>query len=242
MNEIVSEEEQIDSSPIAFPLQITGIIADLLSLIGQINANLKNAKELILELARRMDEVKLCEKNQICRKIKGILKDKIKQGQVSDKWIEECLSEEYKRKYTKSEQTSVSTKVKKSQEMVIDNKGNICAESLSPKRSDIENTSYRKPVGRGSLPELQEKHLENSEMRNDNEGGCPRCIQLEEALIKASPISTAEYLSENTIKFIIPRHRYKEIKSAMRRSTDSLLLIVDGTSRSLLSVDPDSFR
>jgi hypothetical protein len=66
--EIVSEEDQIYNSPIAFPLQITGIIADLLSLIGQINANLKNAKDLILELARRMDEVQLCEKNQICRR------------------------------------------------------------------------------------------------------------------------------------------------------------------------------
>jgi hypothetical protein len=109
MNEIVPNEEQIDSGLVAFPNQIRGIIVDLRSVISQINVNQKHAKELILELARRMDELQLCQKDEISRRIKDILKDKIDQDQITAKWIEECLPQEYKRKYNKSELSSLST-------------------------------------------------------------------------------------------------------------------------------------
>ena len=88
--------------------------------------------------------------------------------------------------------------------------------------------------------ELPEDRPDNLGEYHKDEGHCARCQHLEEALIKASPISTAEYLSENKIKFVIPRDRYKEIKSAMRRSNNSFLLIVDGTSRTLGRVEPDT--
>src|SRR5918995_35359 len=100
------------------------IIAELKTVIGQIITNQTNARKLILELARRLDEGHRCERNQICRRIKDILKDKIRQGHITDKWIEDCLPAEYKRKYTKSEVTSLS-KVKKLQEMVVDNSGKV---------------------------------------------------------------------------------------------------------------------
>ena len=37
-----------------------------------------------------------------------ILKDKIREGKITEKWIEECLHQEYKRKYNKSEVSSLS--------------------------------------------------------------------------------------------------------------------------------------
>jgi hypothetical protein len=60
-----------------------------------------SAKNLILELERLLDETQQCEQCQISRKIKEMLKDKINEGKITGKWIEECLPQEYKRKYTK---------------------------------------------------------------------------------------------------------------------------------------------
>jgi hypothetical protein len=87
---------------------IDGIIADLRTTIDQIAIDFNAAKSLILELARQLDETKQCEQSQICRKIKEILQDKIKAGKITEKWIEECLPPEYKRRYAKSEVSSLS--------------------------------------------------------------------------------------------------------------------------------------
>jgi hypothetical protein len=103
MNSSYSSESQI----------IEDIVPKLKSIIDQIHMNFANARKLILELARRFNENKIYEQSQICRKIKEILKDKIKEGKITEKWIEECLPQEYKRKYTKSEVSSLSRKVKK---------------------------------------------------------------------------------------------------------------------------------
>lgn len=62
------------------------IIAELKTVIDQIVTNQTNARKLILELARRLDEGHICERNQICRRIKDTLKDKIKQGHITGKW------------------------------------------------------------------------------------------------------------------------------------------------------------
>ncbi|MGB8937442.1 MAG: hypothetical protein WCC17_20310 [Candidatus Nitrosopolaris sp.] len=85
-----------------------GVIASLRSVIDRIDSNFREAKDLILELARRLDEEHVLKQDQVCRKIKEILEDKISQGKISEKWIEECLPAEYKRKYTKSELSSLS--------------------------------------------------------------------------------------------------------------------------------------
>jgi hypothetical protein len=123
------------------------IIAELKTVIDQIVTNQMNARKLILELARRLDEGHKCERNQICRRIEDILKDKIKQGHITNKWIEDCLPAEYKRKYTKSEVTSLSKMAKRLQEMVIDNSRKVHAELVSP-------TSFQKE---------QSENLENGD-------------------------------------------------------------------------------
>ena len=42
-----------------------------------------------------------------------MLADKIKEGKITKKWIERCLPQEYRRRYVKSEQSSLSGKAKK---------------------------------------------------------------------------------------------------------------------------------
>src|ERR1051325_2147483 len=81
--------------------QIENIIAKLRVVIEEHDKNFADAKSLILELARHLDETRQCEGTQICRKIKQMLKDKINEGRITGKWIEECLPQEYKRKYAK---------------------------------------------------------------------------------------------------------------------------------------------
>ena len=93
-----SVEEQTSDS---FPQYIKSIISSLRVVIDQIDSDFKQARELILEIAKRLDEGRLCERSQISRILKKNLRDKIQEGKVTEKWIEECLPREYKRTYVK---------------------------------------------------------------------------------------------------------------------------------------------
>jgi hypothetical protein len=117
---------------------IKGIIVNLKLVVDQLGSNFVKAKDLIHELVRHLDESKLCERAQISRKIKEILKDKISEGKITAKWIEDCLSPEYKRKYTtKSEDTSLSKENRK--EIVVDASGNSEIESATTSDADPNN-------------------------------------------------------------------------------------------------------
>lgn len=76
--------------------------------IDQIGSGFEQVRQLILEIAKRLDEGRLYERNEISRTIEKILKDKIQADKITEKWIEECLAPEYKRQYTKSEPSSLS--------------------------------------------------------------------------------------------------------------------------------------
>ena len=53
-----------------------------------------------------------------------MLADKIKEGKITKKWIECCLPQEYRRRYVKSEQSSLSGEAKKLEKIIIvDNEG-----------------------------------------------------------------------------------------------------------------------
>ena len=58
--------------------EVESIILELMEAIDRIDYNFRKAKDLILELARTLDESEQCERSQISRKIKEILKDKEK--------------------------------------------------------------------------------------------------------------------------------------------------------------------
>jgi hypothetical protein len=182
---------------------ITGIIADLKLVIDQLYIDENNVKNLILELARRLDEDKLYERNQISRKIKNILGDKIKEGKITGKWIEECLPSEYKRKYTtKSELSSLSTE-DKPQQIIVDTNGQKINE-IDQSSPDSFKSNLRSKA-----------HLNQVEQKYD----CPRCQDLEEALIKATSLTPASnYPIIEEKEFQIPKEKHGLVIAAMRNS------------------------
>src|SRR5215831_13007591 len=98
------QSKSIPKPPFAsdsFPQDINNRIAKLKIVIDHIDSPRNFARDLIHELARQLDERRLCERNQISRRIKKILEDKIQDGKITKEWISECLPEDYKRKYTK---------------------------------------------------------------------------------------------------------------------------------------------
>src|SRR5215469_14299261 len=95
-------EAKIDNDAIqeeTLPENVRGNVKELRIVIDQLHLNFIQAGELILEIARRLDEDHVVKQDQICRKIKEFLKDKIQERKISEGWIEECLPTEYKRKY-----------------------------------------------------------------------------------------------------------------------------------------------
>jgi hypothetical protein len=84
------------------------LVAKLRTSIDRLHSGFRKVKDQLIELARVLDETNQCERGHISMKIKELLEDKIKEGKISLKWIEECLPQEYKRRYVKSEQSSLS--------------------------------------------------------------------------------------------------------------------------------------
>lgn len=235
--------ESIENTDIAISLDnniIDGIIADLRIVIDQLNMNFANAKNLILELARRLDETKRFEQCEICRKIKDILHDKIKDGKISEKWIAECLPEEYKRKYSKRELCSLSKNAKKSEKIIIDNKGKTAVDvSATDSLSIDNNTNCIEPKGRNTKNIIQKKRSEELGALENENGSCIRCQELEEALRKTSIPVSAEYISINEIKLTIPKEKYEEVKDAMDNSTYFCNLIFDKRNGLLIAAKSD---
>ena len=150
--------------PILTPAtRIETVVVDLRAVIDELDRNFASAKSLILKLAGLLDEAKQCKQSQICTKIKEMLADKIKEGKITKKWIERCLPQEYRRRYAKSEQSSLSGKAKKLEKIIIvDNEGKTVAveEEPSPYNSStIENNSaFTQPGGRDAIQPIQKEH------------------------------------------------------------------------------------
>ena len=147
---------------------IKGRIIDLKFRIDNIVEEQKTLAADILELAKQLNESNLCETDKISITIKEILKEKIQQGKISEKWIEECLPPEYKRKYEKRKEVSSLSKKKK----IEDKKIMITADGISVNDGNIAdsdstiklNDNLSNPLKTGNL-------LENS----TNEDGCSLC-------------------------------------------------------------------
>jgi hypothetical protein len=155
---------------------IKGIIVDLKLVINQLDNNFVKAKNLIHELARHLDENKLCKRDQVSRKIKEILKDKIREGKITAKWIEECLSPEYTRKYTpKSEVTSLSKENRK--EIEVDAQGNSIEPAVI---SDADLNSNN--VNENWPPGVENPNTDTSPVGND----------LDEIFKKSTSFTTAD--------------------------------------------------
>ena len=206
--------------PDEFPSMISVIIADLRNIIDQLDSNFKSTKELIIELGRKLDEEKISERSKISRLIKYILKDKIREGKITAKWIEDCLPEDYKRKYSKSEENSHLKKAKKLQKILINNRGKVHAELISLD---------------GSGKETQQK----DEAKDECLEGCPRCLELEQALSKTSQIQIAEDLAKKELVILVPKDKYEQLNSVMAESSESFHIVIDKTTWSFVSAELD---
>jgi hypothetical protein len=214
-----------------YPQNIITTILDLKSVIDQYHTNSKNAKDLILELAKALDEERLCEKSQICRKIKEVLEDKIKEGKISEKWIEECLPQDYKRKYTKSEVSSLSKDYKTKAEHLEK------AESSETRSDGRESDNNCFPPSKENIliPVSSSHNSEGSE--NNNVISCTRCQELEEALLKASPTTHAVCATKAEISFVIPEEKYHEVLGVILCGYDCCYLTFDRFSGVLLRAE-----
>src|SRR5688500_6014951 len=78
---------------------VNGIIADLKMMVEELHFEFMILREIIIELARRLDEEQICKQETICQAIKEIIKEKIAEDKISERYIESCLPTEYKRKH-----------------------------------------------------------------------------------------------------------------------------------------------
>jgi hypothetical protein len=219
---------------------IEGIIADLRIVIDELDMNFANAKSLILELARRLDETKRCEQSQICRKIKEILQDKIKDGKITEKWIEGCLPQEYKRKYAKSELTSLSKQAKRNAaEQQRKNKHIIVARAQSAKsvlttiNGNNDNGTYDDSnlYNENGVEQGPNKQVVNQNTTFEDYDAYEALrlenYELRQAVRKQTRLVTADQISATKIEFTIPKTKYEEVKAAMESSRDSISVTFD---------------
>lgn len=186
---------------------VYGIIMDLRLLIDDYHEHLVKAKELILEIARRLDQEWKCERSTICTRIKEILEDKIREGKISERWIEECLHSEYKRSYVKSELSSQLKKEKKRAKNEPEDEHEV----ESPREVQeilvtTDGTQLSSTQGLESDNEAKEFERLNQENK-----------ELKEALFQRDRecFSTADKILEEEVEFRIPRGRFDELRRVM---------------------------
>ena len=227
--------------PILLPAdRIETVALNLRAVIDELDRNFASAKSLILELARLLDETKQGKQSQICTKIKEMFADKIKEGKITKKWIERCLPQEYRRRYVKSEQSSLSGKAKNLEKiMIVDNKGKTIAgeEETSPYNSSTidNNSAFTQPQGRDAIQLIQKDTPNNLGISENDDGcGCIRVQEWEEAFLKALMTTQDEHLSGAEIKFTIPKDRYEEVRTAMCNGSNCCYLVFDRNSGLML--------
>lgn len=188
-------------SALGYQSEEDNIVAKLRADIDALHLYTKRIKDSILDLARYLDENKIFERNQICRKIKEKLQDKIKEGKITDKWIEASLPPEYKRRYTKSELSSVSNENKQEQVLsVINNRG---AKSIT----EIEfNAGDSKAIA-----------------KNDTNGLSQEDIKKYAGILERS--LDAIDISKNPLEFSIRRDKYQNLITAMQDSDNAIYAI-----------------
>lgn len=173
-------------------LNVDKLITSIKYNIDRLHSHFEKVKDQILEVARILDESKQCERSSISRKIKELLQDKIKEGKITPKWIEECLPQEYKRKYIKSEQSSLSET----------NSGNDKVQVVYSGVQSGSETTLKNARNFGS-------DVEPSPVLPDDRSNTIECLscrelsntvkELSEALTKATKFSTADSLIQSDL-------------------------------------------
>jgi hypothetical protein len=195
---------------------VNGIIVDLKMLIEKFHLEFTKLREIIQELAKRLDENKICKQEIICQAIKEILKEKIAEDKISERYIESCLPTEYKRKHIRkkiieSEICSVSQN-KSASVMQKDNFDYINLENRN-----IE-PQYNNNITK-TLPKLHHEEFEGCNLCKDVVAENKELREIAQKNIKFLP---AELLN-NGIK--ISKNKAKEIEDISKRCKDFIYLI-----------------
>jgi hypothetical protein len=204
--------------------QVKYIIFRLRTAIDELDRNFAHVKDLILELARQLEEIKEIEQRHVCRKIKDLLKDKIEDGKITEKWIEESLPPEYKRKYIKSELSSLSRNDEK-EKILVESAGGSLSKSSHLNNLNLDN----------SMP-IQTPVTERDEISENEElnSVCTRSQKLEDRVRKTLPMISEMNLSVPEIRFKIPKEKYQEIMKAMKNNVNCFYLIFNAKTGLLL--------
>ncbi|MGC2572682.1 MAG: hypothetical protein WA364_14315, partial [Candidatus Nitrosopolaris sp.] len=218
----VEEVQTADS----FPQAIKSKITMLLIVIDQIDSDFKQARELILEIAKRLDEEGLCDRNEISRTLKKILREKIQKGKLIEKWIEECLPPEYKRTYVKSELSSLS----------MQKKPQLVGVSTGGKRTLLEDgngvnqpTKVQPPNRMESDDTLKQKLANELEATKESE-------ELKEVAPRQTTMHSTDHVSQSELELIVPKSGYGILRNAMEKSEN--LIYVSFSSRTFLRARP----
>ena len=124
-------------------------ISKLKETIDNLDLNSKKIKELLLEIAKKMEELRIFNTDEICIKIKEFLHDEIKQKKISERWIEKCIPRKYVRRYEKkSEVYSVSRTNRQGKSLLQMNKPNdIGYQHTEESYNSKQRNNYAKSFG-----------------------------------------------------------------------------------------------
>jgi hypothetical protein len=183
------EEQTSDDSAFfdSFPQDIKNIITKLRITVDHIDSPRNYARDLIHELARQLDERRLCERGRISIKIKEILEDKILAGKVTERWIRKCLPPEYKREYTKYKRELSSLSEKKPG-----------TESPSEQTITVGNNGQQTTSNEHDIQELKEPADTLAESVTSNKQSNPANLQKSDWKTGAESLSPEQVTTEQS--------------------------------------------
>jgi hypothetical protein len=197
---------------------VKGIIADLKTMVEKFHFEFTKLRDIIQELAKRLDENKICKQEIVCQANKEILKEKIADGKISERYIEGCLPTEYKRKHIRkkiieTEQISVS---------LSNQSTSLIQKDESNNNSNLENRNIEPQYNNNITKTLPKLHDEEFE-------GCSLCKdvvaqnkELREIAQKNIKFLSADMLNNGTK---ISKNKAKEIEAVSNRCKDFIYLI-----------------
>lgn len=180
------------------------IIAELFDAIDQ---RYRKTSDLVLELAERMNDNRTCKPNQICMSIKDKLRDKIKAGKITGRWIEKILSPHYTRKYRSK--TSLFSS---------ENKGK---QHLTPVESKIDAGPFKKRFDVNNHEAIAELSNLSDEALHIPQG------ELDWGKIWPR-IFASHKIPDTQIEFSIPANKFVSVIMAMKNSKNKIHLVLEG--------------
>ena len=196
---------------------VNGIIADLKIVVENFHLECTKLRDIIQELAKKLDENKICKQDIICQSIKEILKEKIDEGKISERYIESCLPTEYKRKHIRKKiiETEICS--------VSQNKSpSVIQKDESNNNSNLENRNIEPQYNNNLTKSLSKHHNEEFE-------GCSLCKEV------IAENKELREIAQNNIKFLsaellnngikISKNKTKEIEEVSNRCKDFIYLI-----------------